>query len=246
MSKNDMVMVPREWVDNTIGAGPGEPVCRSDIDMLKAALASEQCRGEPVALPARNKERHFDKLTSFEREVYAAGRAAGRNDCLDEIAKLGPLFTSDDSGEVGRLRETLELVREQRDNELRTNSSLERERDTLRAQLAERDALLRKVRAYVVSQERITAEIDNALSASAEPTPREKQALEEEKKLGIERFPVEPSEPVEIDERTRLEAYCTRVGLPLDQLPSGEYLIPATRFVSQGWQARAALERKPS
>lgn len=43
----------------------------------------------------------------------------------------------------------------------------------LRAQLDERDALLRKVRAYVVSQERITAEIDAALSVGAEPAPRE-------------------------------------------------------------------------
>ncbi|MDH1143257.1 hypothetical protein N5C60_01360 [Pseudomonas mosselii] len=57
----------------------------------------------------------------------------------------------------------------------------------------------------------------------------------------------EQSAPVERDERAELEAYCTKVGLPLDRLPSGEYLIPATRFVSQGWHAhaRAALERKP-
>ncbi|WP_313453492.1 hypothetical protein [Stutzerimonas nitrititolerans] len=58
---------------------------------------------------------------------------------------------------------------------------------------------------------------------------------------------VEPSAPVEIDERSELEAYCAKVGLPLDRLPSGEYLIPSTRFVSQGWHAhaRGALERNP-
>lgn len=54
----------------------------------------------------------------------------------------------------------------------------------------------------------------------------------------------EPSAPVELDERDELEAYCAKVGLPLDTLPTGEYLIPATRFVSQGWHAHAALGRK--
>ncbi|WP_054904577.1 hypothetical protein [Pseudomonas sp. NBRC 111144] len=52
------------------------------------------------------------------------------------------------------------------------------------------------------------------------------------------------SAPVEIDERAELEAYCTKVGLPLDRLPSGEYMIPATRFVSRGWHAHAASSRK--
>ena len=54
---------------------------------------AEQHQSEPVALPSRNKVQQFEKLTRFEREVYAAGRAVGRNDCLDEIAKLGQLYT---------------------------------------------------------------------------------------------------------------------------------------------------------
>lgn len=55
---------------------------------------------------------------------------------------------------------------------------------------------------------------------------------------------VEKGATLEIDERARLEAYCAKVGLPLDLLPTGEYLIPATRFVSQGWHAHAASGRK--
>lgn len=43
----------------------------------------------------------------------------------------------------------------------------------------------------------------------------------------------------EAKERELFEAYCAKVGLPIDTLPSGEYLIPATRFMSQGWHARA-------
>ena len=49
-----------------------------------------------------------------------------------------------------------------------------------------------------------------------------------------------PLQPIydEAKERELFEAYCAKVGLPIDTLPSGEYLIPATRFMSQGWHAR--------
>lgn len=50
-----------------------------------------------------------------------------------------------------------------------------------------------------------------------------------------------PPKPIfdEAKERELFEGYCAKVGLPVDTLPSGEYLIPATRFISQGWHARA-------
>lgn len=50
-----------------------------------------------------------------------------------------------------------------------------------------------------------------------------------------------PPQPIydQAKERVLFEAYCAKVGLPIDTLPSGEYLIPVTRFVSQGWHARA-------
>lgn len=50
-----------------------------------------------------------------------------------------------------------------------------------------------------------------------------------------------PPQPIcdEANERELFEAHCAKVGLPTDTLPSGEYLIPATRFMSQGWHARA-------
>lgn len=43
----------------------------------------------------------------------------------------------------------------------------------------------------------------------------------------------------EAKERELFEAHCAKIGLPVDVIPSGEYLIPATRFMSQGWHARA-------
>ncbi|TXG96519.1 MAG: hypothetical protein E6R08_09300 [Nevskiaceae bacterium] len=56
----------------------------------------------------------------------------------------------------------------------------------------------------------------------------------------------EPSAPVACDEREAFEAESLRNNRPVDRLPSGDYLLPATRFAWQGWQARAARERKPS
>ena len=71
------------------------------------SIAPAQHQGEPVALPAR-------KNPSAYPLPMDAARGYGWNACLDEIAKLSPLYTHADPGEVERLR----------------------------AQLAERDALL--------------------------------------------------------------------------------------------------------
>lgn len=51
---------------------------------------------------------------------------------------------------------------------------------------------------------------------------------------------------VERDERAEFEVESLRNNRPVDRLPSGDYLLPATRFAWQGWQARAALERNRS
>lgn len=57
-----------------------------------------------------------------------------------------------------------------------------------------------------------------------------------------------PPQPIydESKERELFEAYCAKVGLPTDTLPSGEYLIPATRFMSQGWHARGKAGKDAS
>ncbi|MBF8733065.1 hypothetical protein IRZ59_21790 [Pseudomonas guariconensis] len=104
--------------------------------------------------------------------------------------------------------------------------------------------------------------IEAALSASAEPSAPKCKACGDTGVIddkGLDELPTghfverglvtckqceEPSAPVECAERAGFEAYCAAIGLPIDRLPSGEYLIPAARFAYQGWHARAALERK--
>lgn len=138
---------------------------------------------------------------------------------------------------------------------------LEEERDTLRAQLAEWDALLREGLEEMCAMRdeigyrgatlQVIKKIEAALYAIAEPSAPECGhpacvSLGEPHPFCEFVQGLEPSAPVERDVRAAFEAYCAKVGLPLDRLPSGEYLIPATRFVSQGWHAhaRAALARK--
>lgn len=107
-------------------------------DDLRAFLA-EQHQGEPVALPARKPIP--DQATFIGGNAYYTkcfDEARSWNACLDEIAKLGPLYTRADAGEVERLR--LEL-REQHE----IFGMQEDKIDALRAQLAERDALLRDI-----------------------------------------------------------------------------------------------------
>ena len=58
------------------------------------AKPSEPHQGEPVALPAR-----MSDLDRFNNPLTDRWNA-----CLDEIAKLGPLYTHADPGEVERLR----------------------------------------------------------------------------------------------------------------------------------------------
>lgn len=125
-------------------------------------------------------------------------------------------------------------------------SELYRQINKLRAQLAEAHALLSK------AHKDMEDTIGQSWCISCHQGPEDDGVITHDPSCTFCAMEVamsasaEPIAPVEIDERAELEAYCTKVGLPLDRLPSGEYLIPATRFVSQGWHAhaRAALERK--
>ncbi|WP_367863152.1 hypothetical protein [Pseudomonas guariconensis] len=65
------------------------------------ALRAPQHQGEPVALPAR-KVHHLDPSFLHDGDK-------GWNACLDEIAKLGQLYTHADPGEVERLRAALKF-----------------------------------------------------------------------------------------------------------------------------------------
>lgn len=117
---------------------------------------------------------------------------------------------------------------------------------SLRAQLAEAQALLREMRDlataipplmlaipdphdvvgrdnHIVSVNDLIASCDEHLSASAEP-----------------------SAPVEIDERAEFEAWGADQGyFNLKREHSGKYKFQTAWAAWEGWQARAALSRKP-
>lgn len=127
--KDEFVMVPRaELVRLQENLDPHRGAVAWGIACDLLARPAEQHQGEPVALPARK---------SYEESfsVHGQGQAMGWNACLDEIAKLGPLYTHADPGEVERLRADVETMR-------RKNNEYWHETETLRAQLAERDALI--------------------------------------------------------------------------------------------------------
>lgn len=244
-SNPEMVSVPREWAKHY--ADLLEERCGYEkAEQVTAFLAQPaQHQGEPVALPARKHPVRAD----YSQDILAEGW----NACLNEIAKMGPLYTRADPGEVVRFGIQVEkllcgalgrewsatgisietLVAELKAKadpgeveRLRTELVEWKERcqrnsdeamswmakhDALRAQLAERtkqldnalddiEGLIGAVRHYdknhqLHNEEGTLRRYRASLSASAEPTAREAQALEAEKILGIERLPAEPSTP---------------------------------------------------
>jgi hypothetical protein len=109
-------------------------VVQHNKDRYVAYPPAEQHQGEPVALPAAMHPHDFDNLPEAHCD--------GWNACLDEIAKLGPLYTHADPGEVERLRASLEVATHNVNEMQDQFEACKAENDTLRAQLAERDELL--------------------------------------------------------------------------------------------------------
>lgn len=159
---DEFVMVPREqlskireWIEsardgvlypiardfegvlgrNAEGLGQETPDLMDGIDELLANSA-QQHQGEPVTLPARKKTTAglLSDSNTYNR---------GWNACLDEIAKLGPLYTHSDPGQVERKLEDQrrEFVHAQTVEHRKWAEIF----DGLKAQLAERDALLREL-----------------------------------------------------------------------------------------------------
>lgn len=193
---DEFVMAPRELLERIARAG----CWPEDEEALRGILTkpSGRYRGEPVAMPARYVHEHHG--------CFLSERQHGWNACLDEITKLGPLYTHPvhgepvafvqvtgqnpakycwmganralpdgmhklythpDPGEVKRLR----LERRRMDRALVACAN---ERDTLRALLTDRDALLRALKAECETDPMYVGpnwmkRIDAALSASAEP-----------------------------------------------------------------------------
>lgn len=131
--KDEFVMVPRaELVRLQENLDPHRGAVAWGIACDLLARPAEQHQGEPVALPARK---------SYEESfsVHGQGQAMGWNACLDEIAKLGPLYTHADPGEVERLRADLAEAQQKYRDELGKRLSGEVKSE---AKLAERDALI--------------------------------------------------------------------------------------------------------
>lgn len=184
-SNTEMVSVPRNWAQETITAGPGECVSKSDIALLSKALSRPAPQHpDPIAWMVgtafwwtkeeaeRDSAASGKTITPFgpmfdtveverlKQELLAA-RAQGRAEVVEMIAQLDAETGLDEfigshqigcSGEWGSHWKE-EALREHFDVdpaaagelELARHSSyeimlLEEERDTIRAQLAERDA----------------------------------------------------------------------------------------------------------
>ena len=220
--------VPAEECERFANALTGRE-CRCDPSKLytisvKTHGVTEQPQGEPVALPARK------RVDPFCYDQGGNASVGGWNACLDEIAKLGPLYTHADPGEVERL--IAQCVEK---------DALIAEMDRIgSAKLAERDALLEAAYrdGWNDGQEAIEQryqktprtstegwdlfKADNTLSASAEPS------------APVERL------RTDLDETTavlRELIHVMYLGSPLPDWSFGESSL-MTRL-------RAALERKP-
>lgn len=239
MSKNDMVMVPRELVEKAMlacfEAGFGIP-----HDELRDAL-SQQHQGEPVAWRVGSQ--------IFQQEHLAKMHSGGVRKPVE------PLYTHADPGEVERLRAELEVTAKLYEEGCQATYDF----DAMQQQI---DDLLRMLRMAWGSDD-ISAEdcrrIDAALSASADPSaPKCKNKLPclRPDLCGI----CEPSAPVEIDERAEFEAHIEETESQWDLMlvrvdaehkihghprDIGEYAVPETHAAWKAWQVRAALERKP-
>ncbi|NWA24710.1 hypothetical protein HX866_07380 [Pseudomonas gingeri] len=82
----------------------------------------------PVVLPAR-----MEHALQCHPMIHESFRG-GWNSCLDAMNKLGPLYTHSDKGDIERMEDELALLSLEAGQKM---EDLERERDTLRAQLAE-------------------------------------------------------------------------------------------------------------
>ena len=88
MSNSQMISVPRDWLTSVA-------LLQMPLDELQdqaAEFLAEQHQGDPVALPAR---KPWNGLLPTADNL----KGEGYNACIDEIAKLGPLYTRPAQGE---------------------------------------------------------------------------------------------------------------------------------------------------
>lgn len=255
MSNTEFVMVSREPTAEMLEAAKKSGVIDPRVsgycfELMVAAAPKHQ--GEPVALECWSCKAEFT--------------LKDRSDCDGCCWKCGVEIDLEDyagkfAGEVERLRADLDECDGDR-WKLRT------ERNTMRAQLAERDALLGDLKGKTILSWADKHRIDAALSASAEPgapkceTCKGIGMVDDGEITGVggvefENGPVKcvkdcpdckPSAPVERDEREDFEVCFDRM-LKEQEAGLEHYQVSTMRFSKEvmweGWKARAALERKP-
>ncbi|WP_438279660.1 hypothetical protein [Pseudomonas alabamensis] len=204
--------------------------CTAPEISLADLLPAQQGQGEPVG--ALLIDEYFDNREVGEVDVQLD------SEVCEQLAAKYPgqtlsLYTHADPAEAERLRTNLEMARRERNNYLGWCRDARGEAIKLRAQLDEAQALLNEVTGdvhFVIAsdtRQRIAAH----LSASAEP-----------------------SAPAEIDERAEFEQACREAAIArgreldpeaLRRRADGSHVNPMTECGWWGWQARAALKRKP-
>ncbi len=219
-SNTEMVSVPRALAERISN------ICmftmyKEDWRALSEILAkpAQQRQGEPVAYAVFTDNGNI--------RIWSTNCAAVAIKVMREEGKqVVPLYAHSApsaTGEVERLRTELDLRTQEREKFLGWCRDARAESTKLRAQLAERDALLREVLVGLWPSTPLAIKINAALSASAEP-----------------------SAPVEIDERALIELALSEYGKA-----TGNHVLPGgfndkqDAFV-QGFLCRAAMERKPS
>lgn len=221
MSTHPMISVIAQEMDR-LGYGLHE----SHAQSIWLKIQAEQHQGDPVALPAQHDLPHRDEFESADQYAAALGEAKIWNACLDEIAKLGSLYTHADPGEVVRFgiqvekllcealgrewsatgisietlvaelkakadpceverlhkqlddaNQAITFAAQQAEEKQKVTDAMmadakqfRAERDTLRAQLAEREALLRDLEGKTILSWPDKHRISAAISASAEPS----------------------------------------------------------------------------
>lgn len=211
-------------------AATGLPIV--GLGPMTCAAPAEKHRGEPVAwMDPRSPQMH----ATISNEVKQHNVKFGGAPASAINGYTVPLYTHADPGDLERCEARLHEVAS-------LCATVEQERDTLRAQLAEAHALLRDIELTMDAQEDSVSlgyDIEMRMATILRPSAS-----------------AEPSAPVEIDERQEFEsAWSARIerlrirerGNEFYRVqPNDLYRWNNVQDAWELWQARAALERKPS
>ena len=227
---------------------------RIGVAQVSGQAPAQQDQVEPVTLPQRkgNHLRYDTLMPTFSK---------GWNACLDELAKLGPLYTHADPGEAERLRSELAGWKEQCHRFNDDAMELWEEHDDLHAQLADQQTADRQAVAALQCDINMlkggllgkfgTEELQRVIEALRQDANggQAASALTLDKAAEMVEYLIdcaEPSAPVERDERADFEAAHETEGANLDRKTDGDYVNPYVQSAWDGWSMRAAFECKPS